>query len=349
MTMLRVEIMSYLLISAGFTIPLNKVFGVTQEQQLQANKWADGSAPNQPTDNIVKPFQCKVCLQTFLLEEDLVAHEPVHVTGVPCPECSFVLSSVTELIDHLSQCHRIPYECKVCKAVFQKPENLEKHKAIHSVSITCDLCHATFQTQDELSRHATTHLGASFTCDICKCLFDSSTALRKHMSVHQPESTLKCDYEDCGQVFTTASALAAHMQTVHKSVELKCPSCQMSFEFEHEKNQHIRDNHVAFHCVFCPKVFERKGDKPRHELACKFNKDRPLKCKKCKKNFQGQKVFNDHVKKLHPGSLLCQGCSEMFDKERSLNQHSIKCAVLVDQQCNDSENSKRSLRSKPVK
>ena len=85
---------------------------------------------------VIKPFPCDICGQTFSQKGLLTSHFRIHTS------------------EKL-------YDCDNCEKTFTRKDRLTSHKRIHTGErpYVCDTCEKTFTRKDKLTHHKMFHTG----------------------------------------------------------------------------------------------------------------------------------------------------------------------------------------------
>lgn len=156
----------------------------------------------------IKTYKCDICLRTFKLQTQLIAHMRVHTA-----------------VKH--------HACDVCGATFANSGQLAIHRSMHLLSMQSAnlMCQLPFPQYTDLALHMASHpalmsnmggLGR-FYCGICKRAFLDPHKLERHMITHSREKPFKC--EICLRTFKAANDLARHMTTHSQRKQLECEVC----------------------------------------------------------------------------------------------------------------------------
>lgn len=66
-----------------------------------------------------------------------------------------------------------------------------------------------------LEMHMNTYTNATYDCGVCHKRYAYKASLAAHMQIHQ-ESTLDCQWPDCGKKFISNAAVKDHIMAVHQ-------------------------------------------------------------------------------------------------------------------------------------
>ena len=145
----------------------------------------------------------------------------------------------------------------------------------------CDLCSEVFNRKDNLLRHKVRLHGyksdetCEFTCEQCSRKFARKDNFERHLkSSTNPDGTLKYKCSKCDETFCTAKLIQDHCKAVH--ARLSCEDCGEKFTQAQALDTH-RLNKTAVTCDECEKVLCNQVSLNRHKNKI-HNR---VKCEEC--------------------------------------------------------------------
>lgn len=160
--------------------------------------------------------------------------------------------------------------------------------------------------------------------------------------------------EQCDRTLSTPNNLRRHIASVHDNRRYVCNKCGNSYSERSNLVRHIKYSHKG-DGIANPSVYIYLS---KDEIKRKSSK--PLfRCEKCDQTFNTYKVYNCHVRNIHPekteqpkASLIdkfkCQKCNDTFRSSRSLLHHTKKIHMnqrYLCPECSSNYSSRTSLRA----
>ena len=132
-------------------------------------------------------FQCQACGTSFSKSIHLRIHTRIR-HGRLTEMCDSALRNEAEKSIVLSKQNKLPFQCKVCHASFNKHDLFKRHIDNHIAErqFTCDVCDSIERGGLQAHMRAHTH-ERQFLCDVCGRAFREGSALRLHMYTHTGE------------------------------------------------------------------------------------------------------------------------------------------------------------------
>ncbi|XP_061173901.1 uncharacterized protein LOC133183007 [Saccostrea echinata] len=217
------------------------------------------------------------------------------------------------------------FMCPICKAVFEKLEDFDVHKALHSGQqilsakqypekfvikpatirqdgnrkFKCEFCGKAFNRPSNLKEHTRIHTGMyPHRCQSCDKGFHTRTRFLAHMARHDEENEAK-DTQDivfkCSKSDPTNEEIDIQEFSDVKFRKYVCNICNEIFDkvtlYRIHRLEHRGE--IPHTCNSCGKVFPCKSDLVRHEAT--HSDERPYKCHICNKAFKRRNALVDHL------------------------------------------------------
>jgi KRAB domain-containing zinc finger protein len=174
---------------------------------------------------------CSICSREFSGLNSLKKHIPIHTRRIQhrCDVCGHVFGKKEYLLDHMRKhTGEVSPVCEVCGQTFNKSLKLKEHFKVHRNTNSassgvnpyqCHVCRAVFNRAAVLGNHlATAHAETVYKCDICEATFGDVRGKNHHMyNEHQLDAFhQKCVWcPVCNQGFTRHYNLKVHMYKSH--------------------------------------------------------------------------------------------------------------------------------------
>ncbi|XP_067088284.1 zinc finger protein 692 [Osmerus mordax] len=142
-----------------------------------------------------------------------------------------------------------------------------------------------------------------------------------------PKAMLPCEFEGCGQIFSTVQYLNYHVKYKHlhqRSFLCPQPSCGKSFNFKKHLKEHekLHSNQRDFICDRCGGAFRNNSQLLIHYRT--HTGEKPLQCEVCGFACNQKASLNWHMRKHNIESSYqfpCQFCGRRFEKRYNLSTH----------------------------
>eukprot|EP00112_Aurelia_sp_Birch-Aquarium-sp1_P016410 Seg3718.2 transcript_id=Seg3718.2/GoldUCD/mRNA.D3Y31 product="Zinc finger protein Xfin" protein_id=Seg3718.2/GoldUCD/D3Y31 len=311
------------------------------------------------------PFQCDMCVQSFLTQEILDKHRARHSRGVfCCKKCGMVFPNRNQLTDHNRLDHkRIRFECHHCDAVFPYGNKLKLHiesKHPDRSSFDCTQCGKQFRTQGFLDNHIREkRCFSTRQCKRCKISFDAA-GMERHQKCHLNTETVVNKFcFICGLFLKTVKDVydhgLEHMRTLgnndHDSSDTGINNSQ-----ERVDSLPQVERHNSFSCHLCSESFDELKDYCDH--LSKHDNDAndspiiaiqetsgsatgeirtPHSCLLCSDTFDELKDYRDHLSSHNDGlgsPIFCGNCNKYFDVAQNFVGHLLDCLESQGKSCN---------------
>lgn len=256
----------------------------------------------------------------------------IDITGLKCQICDTDMSSLDELMEHLSNHdvtihfdinkHILPFkfeteqlECALCYQQFNYFKHLAVHMNDHFPNYSCVQCGRQFVNKRSLKTHVLRHKTGVFVCSYCSKIFDTRIKMREHERVlHlRGSKTRKCGY--CEERFMDPVRKKEHEVREHGAPvpQYECKACGKCFESQRALRSHTNDFHLLLRlhaCPECGKGFYSKNELKRHSV--KHTGIKEFQCETCLKWYASRNSLKTHMKIHENEQYSCERCGEAF-------------------------------------
>ncbi|XP_037819013.1 zinc finger protein 135 isoform X2 [Lucilia sericata] len=304
-----------------------------QQRQNITKSLYTGSYNSPQADELVKPYQCKICQKRFPQLSTLHNHERTHIDPKP-------------------------YKCDTCEKSFSQLATLANHKKIHSGDkpYACAYCCMTFRQQSTLNNHMKTHAN-----QVATITTNSTTAgtggggsvvqVGNHHHPHHHQAGGNNIPLAAATIMVTPTA-SGHLQIqpqvehhpllhfLDSNTTVSTLSTKEQFATVNNNNT-TNNNHnnttttstgVVPHCLrnscpdrpfmcsVCRRTFSQQSTLTNHLKT--HTGEKPYKCKICESHFRQLSTLNNHMK-IHTGEkpYACSYCPKQFRQKSTLTNH----------------------------
>ncbi|KAM7420507.1 hypothetical protein PAMA_014969 [Pampus argenteus] len=281
-----------------------------------------------------RPYCCAECgkrfCQIYNYRVHLRTHAQTKVDRLVCRVCLRSFVSQEDLKVHLSRTHFEDqfYECDLCKRVFTSLKECEYHVQLHKcfLGVNCDVCGRNFNSPKSLARHQKKTCHRNFKCTDCTKIFTKKNALLKHSFSHLGLLPYTC--VRCHSHFRLAKLYRQHKCEPER---IHCVACLREFLSQEDFQQHKKDTGCwgnqepkgdEIRCLECGQRFDTSDELKKHAGA----HQRVLKCADCGKGFRSALLLMSHMGG-HAGKspCLCQSCGLGFPHQQNYDSHLKTC------------------------
>ncbi|KAL1130853.1 hypothetical protein AAG570_012094, partial [Ranatra chinensis] len=280
------------------------------------------------SQTVTQAHMCNYCNYTSPKRYLLSRHMKSHSEERPhkCSVCERGFKTLASLQNHVNtHTGTKPHRCKYCQSAFTTSGELVRHvryKHTHEKPHKCTICDYASVELSKMRNHMRCHTGERpYQCPHCTYASPDTFKLKRHLRIHTGEKPYECD--DCHARFTQSNSLKAH------------------------KLIHSAGDKPVYQCELCPATCGRKTDLRIHVQKL-HTSDKPLKCKRCGKQFPDRYSYKVH-NKSHEGEKCwkCDLCPYASVSQRHLESHML---IHTDQkpfmcdQCDQAFRQKQLLR-----
>ncbi|XP_075228493.1 uncharacterized protein LOC142328594 isoform X2 [Lycorma delicatula] len=269
-----------------------------------------------------------------------------------CNYCNYTSPKRYLLSRHMkSHSEERPHKCSVCERGFKTLASLQNHVNTHTGTKPhrCKFCESAFTTSGELVRHVRykhTH-EKPHKCTICDYASVELSKMRNHMRCHTGERPYQCPH--CTYASPDTFKLKRHLRIHTGEKPYECDICHARFtqsnSLKAHKLIHSAGDKPVFHCELCPATCGRKTDLRIHVQKL-HTSDKPLKCRRCGKQFPDRYTYKVH-NKSHEGEKCwrCELCPYASVSQRHLESHML---IHTDQKPFQCDQCDQSFRQKQL-
>lgn len=269
-----------------------------------------------------------------------------------CNYCNYTSPKRYLLSRHMkSHSEERPHKCSVCERGFKTLASLQNHVNTHTGTKPhrCKFCDSAFTTSGELVRHVRykhTH-EKPHKCTICDYASVELSKMRNHMRCHTGERPYQCPH--CTYASPDTFKLKRHLRIHTGEKPYECDICHARFtqsnSLKAHKLIHSAGDKPVFHCELCPATCGRKTDLRIHVQKL-HTSDKPLKCRRCGKQFPDRYTYKVH-NKSHEGEKCwrCELCPYASVSQRHLESHML---IHTDQKPFQCDQCDQSFRQKQL-
>ncbi|XP_035714063.1 oocyte zinc finger protein XlCOF6 isoform X2 [Folsomia candida] len=262
-------------------------------------------------------YPCSLCNINFFKPVKLAIHERLQhadrLTWI-CPTCGSPHLAESHLATHslLHEDNADSYSCLVCKrASFTTKDDLSLHlSSCHTgeETVPCGVpgCLALFSSLADKFHHlGSVHNEAAFSCSSCDEKFLTLSAKVAHEGCAHRDAGVEsfpCEWEACGDVYSSRELLRKHVVRVHKPSGPKiCEICgkELTTLGSYRDHMKIHSGVKDLICEVCGRGFSCVKILRDHRVT--HTGERPFKCKLCEKAYTQRHVLKSHVRKVHGG------------------------------------------------
>ncbi|XP_037040954.1 zinc finger protein 91-like [Bradysia coprophila] len=175
---------------------------------------------------------CPICNQSFMDEDELMQHMPVHGDSFPCIECDQVFNTFKDRKYHTEAVHTVKKVSSgtgkfasskrpraVKEVVSDEEHDDEDEQLVNSAELVngrynCKFCEKTLANRSTLKLHIRLHLKKKLkVCTICDHGFSKNSHLDRHMKTHFPKIP---ECKICHATFDSLQEQKAHTAAAHR-------------------------------------------------------------------------------------------------------------------------------------
>ncbi|XP_036071629.1 zinc finger protein 1035 [Oryzias melastigma] len=224
--------------------------------------------------------------------------------------------------------------------------------------VSCRFCEKDFSSLKLLKQHQRCHRGERpYRCLECRKQFKQRAHLIGHKKIHQKR--IQCTV--CRKILPTIGELIQHRQEHLKRGPLKCPDCDLEFQYPAFLLRHVKahenkdkkpckaENEASTkplesletvekleakqeQCFFCDEMFNDALTLRKH-WHIHISKSSSNQCPYCNTKIRHRHNLMRHmVRHIGEKLLSCTSCGKRFNREKSLKLHAQTCLKPVSAQ-----------------
>ena len=281
---------------------------------------------------------CKKCNKVFSRNYNLQRHILLVHTGekpVAFKECDKIRSQDRHSKIRMNiLAHETPFTCLVCKKIFTRNYNLQRHiLLVHTgekpvASKKCSTILSQKKHSEYRMRNPTDErVSKLLTCKECNRLFPRTFNLRRHI-LRMHTDVKPVVFED--RIKTLNSVKKSHSDEQGNIITTQnkpfiCLECKKTFSKEFYLQLHVRMAHAVsgekpFACCECNKIFSSNKSLVSHWRS--HTCEKPFACTECDKSFRRMYQLKNHTR-THTGEkpFVCSICNNRYSMKNHLKEH----------------------------
>ncbi|XP_059608031.1 uncharacterized protein LOC132255877 [Phlebotomus argentipes] len=265
---------------------------------------------------VEKPFECQICGQCFVAEQEKSCHMKEKHMNSECELCGKNFSCEKALSRHLQRhkkrgvdASQYKFKCEKCGLKFRREIQVKFHILRH---------HVNSSLSDYTGK-------APYTCKECGKIMQRRDYLERHLLKHGSTKGVPC--EKCGKLFLSEMMYTTHMKNHAKNKAFN----PHLYSFKHRKHVKEHTNHTRFkQCCYCDQ--DCQNEETFHSHMTTFHRGLPLEigdeggpfdCGVCGVSFKIIEALQNHCSAEHPCEkpFKCMNCQETFSKKQAMMDH----------------------------
>ncbi|KAI5643482.1 hypothetical protein NE865_04466 [Phthorimaea operculella] len=202
-------------------------------------------------EDVVNPYHCTKCTETFPAWEPLRSHYAKNhykAEGVMCQKCGEEVKGEVELQKHIKQAHSEDLTCRFCDFKAKEKVTMTKHMLRHknATTLQCDFLNCKYKTYytSAMEKHKKRHTeeGVKYQCTQCSFQTMNKYILRYHEENH---ATGKKRYgcQECDYTTNLPANLIQHKYKHAPEKRFKCDLCSFASKYNTSLRFHVKTKH----------------------------------------------------------------------------------------------------------
>eukprot|EP00092_Neocalanus_flemingeri_P008419 GFUD01009075.1.p1 GENE.GFUD01009075.1~~GFUD01009075.1.p1 ORF type:complete len:523 (+),score=91.26 GFUD01009075.1:175-1569(+) len=281
-------------------------------------------------------YNCTTC-NLFIGENNFYSKNLNHMSqahGIPinCKKCNEIFPFYHKLLRHNKKVHKLEdsfkFSCWKCNAKYKVKHAYDQHLLDCGIkTFPCDICGKNLINQKGLTSHKRVIHSSEYgklACNVCGKLCATKVSLGDHVkAVH--EGAFKCSCHICGKVLHNKAVLKKHIKAIHENIRNhKCDHCDYKSISNQGLQKHVDSYHLGIkhECEDCNQLFSNKYALETHKKNVHSNGQPAHDCIECGNKYKSKSGLQIHIFNSHSNQIFqCELCQKILKTKESLDYH----------------------------